>query len=299
MRILEIVRKKLIPFLIFIPLYVNLLMESFLMFPFKVMRRNIALVLAPALPIAFLVAFLVLSGSGSLPELLESTDSYLGGTLYLSAANLTAYNEFSSNVQLPLIRLGGIAVRTDIREAGSDPANFLLIFSILILGFLSYAVVCRAVHAQISGSGDSGILGINPASIILSIVAAFLMVFISSFSLAGFALLLTIGFGVYFTFSIPFAARGDPLGESIFQGFGFISKNMGKIVASYIGSMGIAIMAPIGLLLFTTPLLINLESETVTTALKITLGLFAVIFALFYQMALCAGAVLTSKNQVV
>ena len=271
------------------------------MFPFRVLRKDIKLVLIPALPIIFLMIFLIFNGSGEPQMLLNDTDSYLGGTLFLSAADLTAYNELSTNIQLPLIRLGGIAEKTSIGElvSGSNPANFILIFTILTLGFLSYSLVSRAVYNMVEEKEGSMILGINGPSIILSLLASFLILFIASFALAGFKLLLVLSFGAYFTFSIPYAAAGQPLGESIFSGFGFLSKNMPKMVSSYIGSMGIAIMAPVALLIFTTPILLNLDSPIVTTLLRIFLGLFAVVFALFYQMCLCAGAVFTTKEQVV
>jgi hypothetical protein len=275
-------------------------MESFLIFPFKVMRKNIGLVLVPALPILFLVAFLIISGANTPDSLLTETDSYLGGTLFLSAADLTAYNDLSTNIQLPLIRLGGIAEKTDIRELiyNTDPANFILIYVVLVLAFMSYSVISRSIYNLINKNNDSGVLGINQATVILSLIAGFLVLFISSFSLAGFKLLLVIAFGTYFTFSIPFAAAGKPLGESIFQGFTFLSKNPGKVIASYLGSMGIAIMAPVALLIFTTPLLVNVGSASVVTILKILLGLFAVIFALFYQMVLCSSAAFATKEQI-
>jgi hypothetical protein len=161
---------------------------------------------------------------------------------------------------------------------------------------LSYAVIARSIYNVLFEGSGSAIGGINIATIILSMLASFLMIFISSFSLGGFKLVLILNFGIFFTFSMPYAASGEPLGESIFKGFKFLSKNLGKVVATYIGSMGAAIMAPIALLIFTTPLLVNLESNTVTTLLKIFLGLFSVMFALFYQMALCSVAVFGQKG---
>jgi hypothetical protein len=265
-------------------------MDSFFLYPLTLLRKNIAAVLIPSIPILFLVAYLVMSGGSDPDLLLERTDDYLGGTIYLSAANLTAYNDISTNVQMPIIRVGGIADKTDIRELldGSDPANFLLVFSILFFAFISYAMLSRAIYnLKATGHGSMGLEGINPAAIILSLLAVFLMVFISSFSLGGFKLLLMVSFGIYFTFSIPYAAAGEPLGESIFKAFGMLQK-IGKVIAAYVSSMGIAIMMPIGLLLFTTPLILNLESPTVQTLLKLSLGLLSVVLALFYQMAMCA-----------
>ncbi len=276
-------------------------MESFLMAPFKIARKRIGLVLVPAIPVLFLMAYFVMMGGvGEPTALLEKTDEYLGGTMYLSAANLTAFNELSTNVQIPIIRLGGIAEVSDISELNSPlSANFLLVFTVLFLGFVSYAVVARSVSSLIGqDKKGSSLKGINPATIVLSLIAAFLMIFITSFSLGGFKLLLMINFGLFFTFSIPFAAAGEPLGESIFKAFRFMSKNLGRVIASYIGCMGAAIMIPIGLLIFTTPLILNLDSVTVTTLLKLFLGLLSLVFALFYQMALCAAAVFGEKEDL-
>ena len=267
-------------------------METLLITPFKILRKEIGLMFVPILPIIVLVAFVLFSGISGTGQLLSGIDSYLGGSIYFSAADLTAYGDFSTHMQLPLIRLGGIAERASLRSMGGNGLiDFILIMFVLILGFLSYSMISRSVYNIIKNDTASMLTAINPGTIILAAVASFLMIFISSFSLAGFELVLTIAFGIYFTFSIPFAAIGEPLGESIFKGFEFISHNMSRIIASYIGSIGIAIMAPIGLLVFTTPLLVNLNSPIVTDLLKIFLGLVSVIFALFYQMALCATAV--------
>jgi len=269
-------------------------MDSFVLYPFGVLRRKVAILAVPALPIMFLVLMLLLQGQATTPtKLLNSVDHYLGGTIYLSAANLTSYNDLSTNVLIPLIRLGGIASQTDGRDipSGGDK-NFIIVFITLFLGFLSYAMVCRAVfESKIRSESFLGIAGINSATLILAFLATFLIVFISSFSLGGFKLLLVINFGLFFTFSIPYAAAGQPLGESVYDGFRFLSKNLGKVVAVYVVCMGVAIMAPIGLLLFTTPLILNMNSVTVATLLKIFLGLFSIIFGLFYQQALCALAI--------
>ena len=269
-------------------------MESFVLYPFKILRKRISILATPAIPIVFLVLVLLLQGQGSSPtKLLNSIDNYLGGNIYLSAANLTSYNDLSTNVLIPLIRLGGIASQTDSGgiPSGGDK-NFVIVFITLFLGFLSYAMVSRAVfESKIRSYSFLGIAGITSATVILSFLATFLIIFISSFSLGGFKLLLVINFGLFFTFSIPYAASGQPLGESIYDGFRFLTRNLGKVVAVYVVCMGVAIMAPIGLLLFTTPLILNLNSVTVTILLKIFLGLFSITFGLFFQQALCALAV--------
>jgi len=267
-------------------------MTSLILAPFTVMRKKIWLVFVPAIPILFLLAFMVtFQGINDTASLLNQIDYYLGGDLHLSAADLTTYHNVSTNIQLPIIRLGGIAEKTNITELLSpDPTNFVMIFIVLFLAFLSYAVIARGVYSVMSNQKVNALGGINLASIVLCIAAAVAILFISSFSLAGFKLLLIISFGIYFTFSIPYTAAGQPLGESLFQGFKFISAQLGKIVTSYIGGMGAAMMVPIALLIFTTPLLINME-PAVGNMLKIILGLLSVVIALFYQMALCAAAV--------
>jgi hypothetical protein len=268
-----------------------------LLAPFNVMRRDIAVILVPAIPILFLMVFLVLPQSGwTQMGVLNQTDRYLGGTLYLSAANITAFDSLAADLQMPLVRLGGIADRTNIREfTGGSMVNFLLIFVTLTLGFLSYAMVSRAVYAIRNGQkAYFGTKGINASSIALSAIAAFFLLFICSFSLGGFKLMLVVSFGAYFTFAIPFAATGQPVGESIFQGFKFLSQNMPKMIACYICCVGAAIMIPVGMLVFLGPLIMNLEPG-MTTTMRTVMGLFAIMFGLFYQMALCASVALPDK----
>jgi hypothetical protein len=262
--------------------------------PVKVLRQKFFMLFVPAIPIAFLLAVIVATNGvpDNFSTLLNRTDSYLAMDVHLSAANITAFDNISTDIQIPLVRLGGIAEKTDIRELFSpDPFNFILIFVTLFLAFISYAMVSRAVYSMKSGAPSAGGLrGITPAAIALSLVAVFLMLFVSSFSLGGFRLLLVMTFGIYFTFSIPHAAAGKPFGESILQGFMFMSQSMGKVVVCFIGCMGAALMIPIALVIFTAPLIMNVEPG-MTVALRLVLGLLAVVFGLFYQMALCASAV--------
>jgi len=266
-----------------------------LLFPFKVMRKKIAVVLAPAIPIIFLLLYVALAKeANTASELMNQTDYYLGGTMYFAVGNMTAYDALSTNIQLPIIKLGGIAEKTDIREIGTNTPDFVLALMVLTFGFLSYAIVSRAVYLMSKefNTKEAGMIaGINAATVILSLLAAFLMIFVSSFTLGGFKLMLMVTFGIYFTFSIPYAATGSPLGESLFQGFKFASSGLSKIIPAYIGSMGAAIMIPIALLIFTGPLLVNLQAGTVTTLVQLFVGLVSLVLALFYQMALCAGAV--------
>jgi len=266
-----------------------------LLFPFMLLRRKIAVILAPVIPILFLLLYIVFAKDTTTSSgLMNQTDYYLDGTMYFAIGDLMSYDNLSTNLQLPLIKLGGIAERADIRDIGTNSPDFMLALMVLTFGFLSYAVVARAVYLMNKepNTKEAGMIaGINIATIILSLVAALLMIFVASFTLGGFKLMLMLSFGIYFTFSIPYAAAGRPLGESLFQGFSFASSKLGKIVPAYIGSMGAAIMVPIALLMFTGPLLVNLESTTVTTLVKLSVGLFSLVFALFYQMALCAEAV--------
>jgi len=299
-----------------------------LLTPFKVLRREFGALLIPSIPILILLVFIFISSGGiqDSTELLVKTDYYLGGDIQLSAADLTAYNDISANMQLPLIRLGGIAERTNIDElfgwtpdpiegnltqgtnesnitgaafTGIGASNFLLAFIVIFLGFMSYAMVSRVIHS-LRGNHPVmfGVKGVNKATIIIGLIATFLMLFISSFYLAGLKLLVIINFGILFTFIVPYASTGMPLGESIYRGFKFATGNTGRVIVAYIGSMGAAIMVPIGLLLFTTPLIVNLppEQETLVTLLKVFLGLFSIVIVLFYQMALCASVVFDKED---
>lgn len=273
-------------------------METFLLSPLKVLRKSFGSILVPSIPILFLVMY-ILSAEGGVAgptDLMVKTDYYLGGNMYLAAANLTAYQELSTNIQIPLIRLGGIAERTNISAilGGPGTAEFIMAFTVLFFGFLSYAMVARVVHSLQTDKHEMfGFAAINGASIVLSVLGAFLMLFFASFYLGGLKLLVVVGFGIYFTFSIPFAAIGQPLGESMYKGFKFVSSGMSRIVASYLACMGASVMIPIGLLLFTTPLIVNLPaSQTgLATLLRVFLGLFSVVAALFYQMSICATAI--------
>jgi|GEM_PF-1749853 len=273
-------------------------MVTLLLFPFKVMRERIATIIIPAIPIVMLLLLLTMQfGVGSVQETLVRSDDYLGGEIYLAAANLTAYNDLAPNTLMPLIRLSGMAANTRIQDFyGPTKANFLTVFIVIFLGYLSYAMVSRIVYEmEREKKTYLGLAGVNAASITLSFVGALFILFVSSFALAGLELALTVNFGLFFTFMIPYAAMGKPLGESMYRGFRFASGNLGKVVSAYIACMGIAIMAPVGLLLFTTPIIVNLNSPTVIAAMKLILGLLSVSFALFYQQTLCSGVVMDAE----
>jgi hypothetical protein len=198
---------------------------------------------------------------------------------------------------MPQVRLGGIADKTDIREfLGGSSINFIRIFITLFLGFLSYAMVSRAVYSIKNDQKTFfGVKGINRGTVVLSAAAAFFLLFVCSFTLGGFKLMVVVGLGAYFTFAMPFAAIGQPLGESVFQGFKFLSQNLPKVIACYICCVGAAIMVPVGMVVFLGPLVMNLEPG-MTTLMRTLIGLFAIVFGLFYQMALCANAALPEKS---
>lgn len=254
----------------------------------------------PAVPIIFLIAYIFMSSNiTTAGDLLTATDSYLGGNIYFSSANLTAYDSLSTNIQMPIIRLGIVSENANIKGfLGGDILGATIVLAILVLGFLAYSVVARAIYEMGSDQKASALKGINGATIVLAIVTSLLMMFVSSFYLGGFKLIIIINFGMLFTFMIPYAASGRPLGESLFSGFKFATGNLGKVVSAFIGSMGAVIMIPVGLLIFTTPILANLPAsqQTVANLLKLGLGLFAIMFSLFYQMALCAGIVFMDKR---
>lgn len=279
-------------------------METLLL-PFKILSKNVAAVLIPAIPIIFLIAFLMTSDGGiqSSGELLEKTDFWLAGDIKLSSANITAYSEISTNVQLPLIRIGGIAEKTNINEIGSSNfGNFHIAFIVIFLTFISYAMISRIAYAQAVGeSSFFGLSGINKASVALAFLSAFFTIFFSSFYVGGLKLLIVINFGLFFCFFMPYAASGRPLGSSIYKGTMFYWGTMGKVVAAYVGGMGVAILAPIVLLSLIAPLIVNLppEQATLATYMKIFLGLFAIVFGLFYQMALCASIVFEKDDEKV
>ncbi len=266
-----------------------------LLSPFKVLRRSAGAALVPGIPIVCLLLYIVaMRGVTDPTAMMLTTDSYLGGNMYLAAADLTAYNNLSTNMQMPIIRLGGIAEKSNFMsfmDGRSDITEFMFTFLVLFLGFLSYAMICRVIYSSLKGSPEMfGGKGITPASLALSAIAAFLMLFFASFYLGGLKLLVVISFGIYFTFAMPFAALGMPLGESMFRGFKFVGSGMSSMIICYIGCMGAAVMVPVALWIFLSPLVVNLPASqaAVGTLLKVFLGLFSVVFALFYQMALCA-----------
>lgn len=277
--------------------------------PFLILRERITALFIPFIPILFLLGVFVFQFGAFDPHtLLNATDYYLGGNIHLSSSDLLMYDTFGANALMPIIRLGTVAERTKITDfiehfPSSYPfdfefVNFFIVFATLFLGFLSYAMVSRVVYALRNDLPDKfGLRGINHNSIALCLLVTLLVLIVSSFSLVGFRLMMLITFGMYFTLSIPHAALGDPVGESFYKAFKFLANGMGRLIEMYLNCMGIAILAPVGLLIFFIPLLLNLQVAFITDILKMMLGLFSVVFALFFQQALCSSAIYDFREE--
>lgn len=278
--------------------------------PFLFIRERITVLFIPFIPILFLlIIFSTQLGAVDPHTLLNATDYYIGGDIHLSSSDLILYDQFGAMALLPIIRLGGVAEKTTVTDLveyfpTSFPlefqfVNFFIVFVTIFLGYMSYAMVSAVIYALRNDEKSKfGLKAINPSSIVLSLVATSLVLFISSFSLVGFKLMLLITFGMYFTLSIPHAAIGDPVGESLYKAFKFLTTGMGDLVQMYINSMGAAILAPVGLLIFFFPLLLNLAPGFLTDMIKILLGLFSVVFALFFQQSLCSSVVFDFRDKL-
>lgn len=271
--------------------------------PFLVLRQRISVIFVPFIPLLFLIlVFFTQFDAKDAHTLLNATDYYIGGNIHLSSADLVKYDKFGANALMPLIRLGVIAEKTSVTALfdhfpTSFPfdfefVNFFIVYLTLTLGFLSYAMVARVVYALRYDFKDKfGFKAVNSNSITLCLIAAGVVLLLSSFTLVGFRLMLLITFGMYFTLSIPHAALGDPVGESLYKAVKFLTTGMGEMVQMYINCMGAAILTPVALLIFFLPLLLNLEQSPFTDMLMMLLGLFSVVFALFYQAALCSSVI--------
>lgn len=274
--------------------------------PFKLLRKRASIAFIPALPVVIIVLYIIWStGASDSGTLVKEVDNYLGGNMYLAAGDLTKYENLSANVLLPLIRLGGVAEQTNIKDmlggdtggGGGKTMDFLVVFFVLFLAFISYAMTSKVIYDTLTGGNSIfGTEGINPSTIILSAVASFLVIFIASFAFVGFKLFLMVNFGIIFTFAMPHAAIGKPVFESFFQGFKTLQNSLGNIVQAYIACMGAAIMTPIAILLFLFPLIINLNNPAISDLLKLLLGLLSLMFGLFYQQAICAHVVYTAAG---
>jgi hypothetical protein len=202
------------------------------------------------------------------------------------------------------MRLGGIANQFEVddlvqsitalmkQEQSQQLTCALVVFFTIFFGYLAYAMVSRIVYELKGGKKPFlGLHGINPGTIFLSFLATIFIVFFASFSLKGFELILLLNFGIFFAFMLPLAASGAALGECIYQSFNILRFNLSKIVAVYLLCMGVAIAAPIALLMvFMFPL--SAVDPTAVPIIKFLLSLFAIGFALFYQFVVCSRAML-------
>lgn len=275
-------------------------MEKISTYPFKILRKRFGLLVIPFLPILFLlVSSLYVSGDYSFNNLLTKTDNYFGGVVYLSTSDLTQYDKIGADGLIPIMRLGAITKGTSIENFNdfytelstnglTERVSYkFIIFLTLFFAFLAYAVISRILYDSKMGEETLGLRGVNLSSIFLSLAASLIIMFISSFSFQGFQLILLLNFAIFFTFSMPHAATGVPVGESLYRAFDFIRFNLGGAVTLYLLSMGAAIAVPVGLmLLFVVPL--SAVDISIVPFLKVALLLFGITFAVFYQYIICA-----------
>lgn len=285
-------------------------MKDLSIYPFKILRKKIYSLVIPLIPILFLlVSIMLVTNEFGLDQTLEKTDFYFGGLIYLSTSDLTQYDNIGGDGLIPIIRLGGITKGASIENfdevynefitMGLTPAISikLAIFLTLFLAYLCYAMISRRVSDLKKRKESYGVQGINPPTIILSLIAAFLIMFISSFSLQGFQLVLLLNLCVFFALWIPHAAAGASLGESIYRGFNFFRFNLRGLITLYLLCMGVAIAVPVGLLLvFMFP--ISVLNISILPAVKLILFLFGITFTLYYQFVVCSRAALDFNRPV-
>lgn len=276
-------------------------------YPFVVVRKRPYSLLIPLIPLIFL---LVISASGGGVENLTNTvDYYFGTNISASATDLAQYNQIGANGLIPIMRLGGVTKALDaaglktaagslLRGEITPPLiTFIVILITIFLGYVSFAMVSRVVLALKSGKTCYGIRGINFGTVLLSFMAALVVVLISAFSIKGFELVLLLTFGAFFAFAIPIASAGEPVLESIYKAFDFMQKKIGSLITVYILSMGIAIAAQIGfLVVFMFPL--SVLDKSLVPGLELGLSLVGVLFALFYQFVICARAVYDYNKKI-
>jgi hypothetical protein len=267
------------------------------MLPFSILRRQILSLAIPLLPLLFiLISFMYLSGDMHLSSALDVSDKLFGGNLYLSATDLQKYDVLGANALFPIMRLGGITKEANLSQVflnnPLETAKVTLIFLAIFFGYLCYAVVSRIVFELKMGAEHSqGLLGINPATVAMSFLAAIVVLFISSFSLQGFQIVLLLNFGVFFVLAMPLAAAGAAFGESFYKAFEFMRLNLRDVVRMYLLCAGVAVSVPIGLMIiFMFPL--SVLSGPATVYAKIMVMLLGLSFALFYQYVVCSRLVL-------
>lgn len=250
------------------------------------------------------------SGFHSFSEISKTVDYHFGAELNFAVSDLTQYDQIGANGLIPIIRLGGIThgIHVDEIKAAYNSlitgvpspqlVSVIIVMITLFLGYLSYAMVSRIVLSLRNGLPVKmlGIQGITLSSTAISFCAAVVVLLIASLSMQGFELVLMLNFGVFFAIAIPHAAAGEKFGDSFFMAFDFIKFNFSRLITIYLLSMGVAIAAQIGLLIvFMFPL--SVIDASVVPTMKLLLGLFGVIFALFYQFVVCSRSVYEFTRQ--
>jgi hypothetical protein len=268
--------------------------ERLSLYPFAMLRKQIGLLVITAIPIIFiLTAATYASGDYSMQNVLGTSDRYFGGNIHLSATDLAKYDQIGGDGLIPIIRFGGVTKvvqGTPLDQVSQDIAKFFVVYLAVFIAYMAYAVISRSVFDSKQARASWGLRGITPSTVGLSLLGAFVVMFFSMFAMQGFQLVLLLNFGVFFALSIPIAATGESMGESLYKGFDFLRFNLSGVVQMYLLSMGAAIAAPIGLLIvFMFPLSVLDPSMAVVPQLIISL--FGIAFALFYQFVVCARSV--------
>jgi len=256
-------------------------MSDLSVYPFKLLRKRFASLIIAFVPVFFLiVASVHMAGDYSVSAVNDKMNLYFGGDIHLSGTNPALYDKIGGDGLPPVMRLGGITKIIDVYSFAS--VGGAIVFITLVLAYLSFAMVSSLVFSH--GKKHSRGFGINFATLSLAVIAALVIMVISVFSLNGFQLVLLLNFGIIFLVAVPLAANGVPLGESFYQSFNFMRYNLRKLVHIYLLSMGVAIAAPIGLLIvFMFPL--SVLNASVQEVARILLSLFGITFALYYQFA--------------
>ncbi len=263
-------------------------------YPFMAMKKKISLLIIPFIAIAFVIlSFCWIQGSYSLHSVGKATDELFGGSIELSGTDPAKYDEIGADGLIPIMRFGGITKTVNLQQGiinGIEKTKIIIVLIALVLQYLAFAVVSRTVFNMKNGINRIGTKGINSSTLLLSILAALTVVVISSFSMQGFQLVLLLNFGVIFALAIPHAAAGDSTGESFYQASEFMRFNLRGLVTLYLLCMGVAITAPIGLLLiFMFPL--SVLSKEIVPYAKWGLSMLGISFALAYQFIITSRAV--------
>ncbi|MBI4214808.1 hypothetical protein HY546_02330 [archaeon] len=274
------------------------------LYPFRVLRSTFTPLLIAIVPLIFLLAASAAgSGKPSFEQIKSEIEYNFGSNASFAASDLTQYNQIGANALIPMIRLAGItkAVRADdFFQAFDDLSNaritprlvsFTIVLLTLFLGYLAYSMVSRIIfNLKSSMPAGLGLEGITPNTVAISAIAAFVVMFISAFSLEGFELVFLLNFGVFFAIAIPAAAAGDSFGKSFFHAINFFRFNLAGFVTLYLLSFGVAIATQVGLLvIFLFPL--SIVDARVVPLMKVVLTLTGIAFSLYYQFAISSNAV--------